>query len=230
MTGFFIAGTDTGVGKTLVTAAMLFAWNGVGTRAMGMKPVAAGCMQVDGPWLNEDVELIKTAAHHAAADEWVNPYLFRPPIAPHLAAERKGVRIHIPRILEAYIRLEDEADVVLVEGAGGLLVPLDDRRDMADLARALGLPVILVVGMRLGCLNHALLTLEAMNARGLRLAGWVANRLDPDMAAYEENRRWLAQRMPAPMLFEVPFLSIPNARDVARLIPAKRLQSLLAEG
>ena len=229
MTGYFVTGTDTGVGKTLVTTAMLAAWNTLGLCAQGMKPVAAGCNEVDGVWVNEDVALIKSASHHPVADEWVNPYLFREPIAPHIAAERKGVKIKIPRIEEAYADLAAGADVVLVEGAGGFLVPLDDRHDLADLAVALGLPIIMVVGMRLGCLNHALLTLEAMTARGLSLAGWVANRLAPDMAAYEENLAALAKHMPSPMLFELPYLDHVDFRRVARLLPSKRLLGLLGQ-
>ncbi len=226
--GFFVTGTDTGVGKTLFSAALLHVLNDLGLRAVGMKPVAAGADFLDGVWVNEDVALLRAASGVTASNELVNPYLFRDPIAPHLAAERQGVRIEIPRIVAACEALAEQAGVVVVEGVGGLRVPLGPLNDGADLAGALGLPLILVVGMRLGCLNHALLTVEAIERRGLMLAGWVANRLDPAMAAYEENLASLDHRLPAPRLAELPHLGHPDPRRLARFLPPKRVADLLA--
>lgn len=226
--GFFIAGTDTHIGKTCVTAALLHAYAALGYRVVGMKPVAAGAELIDGHWVNEDVALLTAAGNVRAAPEVVNPYLFREAIAPHIAAERKGARIEIPRIRAAYEVLSDEADLVLVEGVGGLLVPLSEDKDAADLAAALGLPLILVVGMRLGCINHAMLTVAAIAARGLKLAGWVANRVDPAMDAYEENLRALSRRIAAPLLAETPYLEPPEPARMAAAFVPKKLVSLLA--
>lgn len=223
MAGIFVTGTDTGVGKTLVSAALLHAIRLLGHSAVGMKPVAAGAEQVDGVWANEDVLTLTAASSIAAPPAWVNPYLFRDAVAPHIAAERKGVRIEIPRIVEAWEGLAGTADWVVVEGVGGFRVPLDDHRDSADLAVALGLPIVLVVGMRLGCINHALLTAEAIAARGLDLAGWFANRIDPDMTAYEENLAALTARLPAPCLAELPWQATASPERAARNIPPYRL-------
>lgn len=225
--GLFITGTDTGVGKTLVTAGLLHVARTLGFTAVGMKPVAAGCVQIGGEWINEDVELLR-AASAAAPLSLINPYRFRPPIAPHIAAEWKGEKIEIARIQAAFDALFAHAERVLVEGAGGFRVPLDEKRDFADLAVALGLPVVLVVGMRLGCINHALLTAEAIAARGLKLAAWVANRIDPEMAAYAENLKTLQQRLQAPLLAELPRLHPPDPAQAARLIAPRRLAELLA--
>jgi dethiobiotin synthetase len=177
--------------------------------------------------LNEDVAQITVAGNVQAAPELINPYLFREAIAPHIAAERKGVRIEIPRLRAAFEALADKADVIVVEGVGGLLVPLSAKTDAADLAVALGLPLILVVGMRLGCINHALLTLEAIAARGLHLAGWVANRVDPHMAVYEDNLATLVQRIPAPLLAEVPWLPVSDSARTAAAFAPKKLSKLL---
>jgi len=227
--GFFIAGTDTNIGKTRVAAALLHAYAGLGYRVLGMKPVAAGAELIAGVWVNEDVALLRAAGNVRAAPELINPYLFREPIAPHIAAEHKGVRIEIPRIRAAFEALAAQADVVVVEGVGGLLVPLSGQKDAADLAVALGLPLILVVGMRLGCINHALLTVEAILAHGLKLAGWVANRLDPEMTAYEENLAALIRRIPAPLLAVTPWLPTFDAARMAAAFAPKRLAILLSD-
>ncbi len=226
--GFFVTGTDTGVGKSLASAALLHAFAALGYRAVGMKPVAAGADLIDGVWCNEDVLQLQAASNVAANAAWVNPYLLRRPLAPHIAAEIQGVSIELPRIVDAYAQLAALADVVVVEGAGGFRVPLTATRDSADLAQHLALPMILVVGMRLGCLNHALLTAEAITARGLRLAGWVANRIDPDMAAYEENLAALRSRLGCPLLAELPHVPQPDARAMASLIAPKKLSGLLS--
>jgi len=225
--GFFVTGTDTGVGKTLVSAALLHAFAGLGYRAVGMKPVAAGADQINGVWCNEDVLQLQAAANVVANPAWVNPYLLRTPVAPHIAADYQGVSIELPRIRDAYDHLAALADVVVVEGAGGFKVPLSATRDSADLAKYLALPIILVVGMRLGCINHALLTAEAIAARGLTLAGWVANRLDPEMAAYGENLMALNRRLICPLLAELPYSNQPDASPMAALIVPKKLAELM---
>jgi len=227
MPGLFITGTDTGVGKTLVTTALLHAFASLGVRAVGMKPVAAGAELVNGVWVNEDVALIRAASEVDAPPELTNPYLFREPIAPHIAADLKGVAIEIPRIAAACEALSEQAEVVVVEGVGGFRVPLSPTMDTADLAVRLGLPVILVVGMRLGCINHALLTADAIAARGLALAGWIANRHEPDMAAYDENLASLAARLPAPLLAELPLMAAADPVRAAHYIPPQKLTALL---
>jgi dethiobiotin synthetase len=212
---FFITGTDTGVGKTLVSSALVYAYGQQGYKAVGMKPVAAGCMEQNGRLVSEDVAMLMQAGNVEAPFELHNPYAFAPPIAPHIAAHaaRESIR---PRVIqEAYQALVDLADVVIVEGVGGFRVPLDEKFDTADLAQMLNLPVILVVGMRLGCINHTLLTLEAIQARGLELAGWVANRIDPDMSAFEENLQALDQRISTPCLGVLPYLPHADFRQAA---------------
>jgi dethiobiotin synthetase len=188
-----------------------------------MKPVAAGCFLRDGRWENEDVDALVAASNVVAAPDDVNPYRFEPPIAPHIAAARAGVAISLERIEASYRKLGGAADVVVVEGAGGLLVPLGDAADFTSLARLLELPVLMVVGMRLGCLNHALLTAESLRTRRLALAGWVANTLDPGMAEFEGNLRSLEARLPAPLLGVLPF-GPPDADTAASLIDPARLR------
>ncbi|HEX9181119.1 MAG TPA: dethiobiotin synthase [Burkholderiales bacterium] len=213
--GLFVTGTDTGVGKTLVACALLHALAKQGLRVVGMKPVAAG-RESDGSFL--DVESLVAASNVSAPREWINPYAFEPPIAPHIAAARAGVRIEHAVILSAWRELSGLVDAVVVEGAGGFLVPLDEGESMAGLARELSLPVVLVVGMRLGCLNHALLTAEAIAGRGLTFAGWVANRTDPAMEAFDENLSTLRARLPAPLLGVIPHLQPPFAAEAARYL------------
>ena len=196
--GIFVTGTDTGVGKTLVAVAMLRALVADGVRAVGMKPVAAGVAPDAN--VHADVAALGAAGNVDAPLPDVNPYSFAPAVAPHLAAARAGVAIDLAVIAAAYRRLSARADVVVVEGAGGAFVPLGPRADMLDIAAALGLPVLLVVGVRLGCLNHALLSAVAIAARGLPLAGWVANRIDPAMEAGSANVAALAERLPAPLV------------------------------
>ncbi|HEY9103621.1 dethiobiotin synthase [Chitinimonas sp.] len=205
-TAYFITGTDTEVGKTYATVALLRAAVACGHRAVGMKPLASGCVRnADGGLDNEDVLAHAAAGNVTVARELANPYAFLPPISPHLAAREAGVTVEFARIQQSYEQLSTLADLVLVEGAGGWLAPVDEQRSMADLAQFLGLPVVLVVGMRLGCLNHALLTVEAIKARGIRLAGWLANCIDPQMRAREDNLAYLAQHIAAPLLGVIPY-------------------------
>ncbi|MBW7903397.1 MAG: dethiobiotin synthase [Rhodocyclaceae bacterium] len=194
---YFIAGTDTEIGKTRAACALLHACRARGLCAVGMKPVAAG---TDAAGVNEDVAALVAASSFAAPPALVNPYCFADPIAPHVAAREAGVTMRAAPVLAALGELGRQADAVIVEGVGGFLVPLADDFDAADLAVALALPVILVVGMRLGCLSHALLTQEAIRARGLSLAGWIANRVDPRMSRFDENLETLKTRLHAPLL------------------------------
>lgn len=203
--GYFVTGTDTGVGKTLVSAALLHAFAMRGLRAVGMKPVAAGCEWRDGVMYWTDVEQLCAAGNVVAAQALVNPYRFEPAIAPHIAAAQAGVTIRLDVIAQAYTLLQAQSDVVIVEGAGGFRVPLNDHQDMAALASQLSLPVILVVGMRLGCINHALLSAEAIHHSGLPLAGWVANCIEPDMMHLNENIATLQHRLPGPLLGIAPW-------------------------
>lgn len=192
---YFVTGTDTGIGKTYVACQVIRDFVAQGYRVVGMKPVAAGCELVDGQWVNEDVTLLTQASNVKAPLHLVNPYCFRPPIAPHIAAEQAGVVIKMEVIQTAFKELQQMADIVIVEGAGGLLVPLNAQHTIADLIACLNLPVLFVVGMRLGCINHALLTLEVMQARKLSIAAWVANAIDPSMLCYEENLHTLQTKL-----------------------------------
>jgi dethiobiotin synthetase len=198
--GWFIAGTDTGVGKTRVTAGLLRALRQRGVRAAGMKPVAAGTSGAR----NEDVETLAAHSCVGVAAPDLNPYCFREPISPHLAAEREGVAIEPACIVAAHARLAARCELVLVEGTGGWLTPISATATMADIAHALALPVVLVVGMRLGCLNHALLSAQAIARQGLVLAGWIGSLIDPGMRALDANRATLAARLGAPPLGWLP--------------------------
>ncbi|MDB5881193.1 MAG: bioD [Ramlibacter sp.] len=220
MIGYFVTGTDTGVGKTLVSAALLHALALRYPRVVGMKPVAAGAIEVDGVATCEDVLALRSASTVAVPPELDNPVLLPEPLSPHIAADRAGVRIDIAEIARRYQALREHADAVVVEGAGGFHVPLSLTETGADLAQRLGLPVLLVVGLRLGCLNHAALTADAIRARGLVLAGWIANRIDPSMQAQQENIAWLAQRLAAPMLADIPYSVAPDVRAIAIHLPA----------
>jgi dethiobiotin synthetase len=191
----FITGTDTGVGKTYVACKLIQQYVALGHKVVGMKPVAAGCEFVGGAWVNDDVLKLEAASNVSAPRELINPYSFKEGIAPHIAAEKAGVEIKINVIKQAFEELSKLADIVVVEGAGGLLVPLNNTESMADLAAALGIPVILVVGMKLGCINHALLTLEAIQARQLALHGWVANTIGQKMQFYNENIAIIAKKI-----------------------------------
>ena len=196
MTGVFVTGTDTGVGKTWVAEGLLRSLAAAGFRAVGMKPVAAGFEPNTN--VNGDVVALLEAGNVEAPARFRNPYAFAEPVAPHLAAAAAGVTIEMSRIVDAAEMLRRTADALVVEGAGGALVPIDRTRDMLDIAAALGLPVLLVVGMRLGCLNHALATALAVQRRGLVLAGWIANALPPQMALLTQNAEALAERLGSP--------------------------------
>ena len=228
---FFVTGTDTGVGKTLVTAALLRALRESGLAVAGMKPIAAGSEPGPEGAANADALLLQaeSSVHHPYA--LVNPCLFEPAIAPHIAAAEIGTAIDTARIAAAHARIAEGADVVLAEGAGGFLVPLDASRSCAELPGLLGMDVILVVGLRLGCLNHALLTVEAIAARGLSLAGWVGNRVDPAFARPDANVGTLRSRIAAPCLGIVPWMEKPDVAAAAiHLAGASRLLRIPLDG
>jgi dethiobiotin synthetase len=217
--GVFVTGTDTGVGKTLAACALVHALRSRGVRAVPMKPIAAGATVHDGRSVNDDtMALLGAAGLDASWTEAVTPVLLREPMAPHIAAAHEGRVLTLDFLAPALERLAGAGDYLVAEGVGGFRVPLADRLDTVDLARALGLPVVLVVGLRLGCLNHALLTAQAVHAAGLPLAGWIANAIDPDMAAREENVAALEARLPAPLLG-----LMPHERQPEPLALAKRL-------
>ena len=215
----FVTGTDTGVGKTLVSAALLHTLARHHSRVVGMKPVAAGTECINGVQANEDVLALRAASSCAVPPELDNPVLLPDPVSPHIAAARAGVRIDVAHLVACHRALAKLADAVVVEGAGGFNVPLSSTETGADLAQALGLPVVLVVGLRLGCLNHALLTAEAIRARGLTLAGWVANQVDATMLAQVDNIAFLQQRLQAPLLATIACQSTPDPRALTIKLP-----------
>jgi dethiobiotin synthetase len=214
----FVTGTDTGVGKTLISSALLHGLSQAGLKTVGMKPLAAGAEMRDGGLYNDDVAALEGASSLSVSRELVVPYLLREPAAPHIAAALEHTAIDPQRLLTAYAQLTSQAEAVVVEGVGGFRVPLTDDFDTADLAEKLQLDVILVVGLRLGCLNHALLTAEAITARGLRLAGWVANEIDPTMLHQQGNIDALRSRLSAPLLGRVPYIAQASAAAAAQYL------------
>ena len=222
MSGVFVTGTDTGCGKTEVSLGLMVAWQANGLKVLGMKPVASGCDPTPAGLRNGDALRLLALGSRAAPYELVNPFAFAPPIAPHIAAREAGIEIETGPILNAYRTLAAGCDLVVVEGVGGWCVPLSTSLSVSDLPKVLDLPVILVVGLKLGCINHALLTVEAIRAQGSPLIGWVANRIDPQMQAADENLETLALRLQAPCLGVVPWLEIPNPNTLAgRLHPER---------
>ena len=215
---FFVTGTDTEVGKTYVSAMFLKAAVLAGKRAIGYKPVAAGCEWQTGQWQNEDALALQQASNVELTLKEVNPVALEPAIAPHIAAELAGESISEGVIKGGFDNLlSRQADVLLMEGAGGWRLPIGNQRFLSDVVKALQLDVIIVVGMRLGCLNHALLTAEAVKADGLNIKGWVANTLTPDMPYFNENLATLEQLMPAPRLATIPYKSVPDFAALGEL-------------
>lgn len=216
MKAFFLTGTDTGVGKTLVAAGLILAARARGLTAAGIKPLAAGGIRDGDVWRNEDAVLYSRISLPARDYAEVNAVTLARAMAPHLAATEEGVELSVASLV-AFVKetAAATADFAVVEGAGGWIVPLNERESMADFAAALRLPVIVVVGMRLGCLNHSLLTAESVRARGLTLAGWVANSPWPPMPGLQENLTALARRLGAPCLGRVPY--VPEQADAERV-------------
>ncbi|MDE2218801.1 MAG: dethiobiotin synthase [Gammaproteobacteria bacterium] len=211
----FVTGTDTGVGKTRVTAGLLAAARAAGLKVAGMKPVASGAQRRNGQLVSEDALLIAAASGQSSSYDELNPFCLLEPVSPHIAANRANIRIDIGMIAEIAGRLAQSHDLLLIEGAGGWYTPLGPRESMADLVRALAVPVLLVVGLRIGCLNHARLTCEAIGRSGAGYAGWVASHIDPGFEAVEENLATLTALLGAP-LGALPF-GLERARDAQQL-------------
>ncbi len=216
----YITGTDTGVGKSLASATLLAALHARGVRAVGMKPVASGCEATSAGLRNADAALLMAHSVGTPAYADVNPYAFADPIAPHLAAADAGIDIELARIRAAFAALSAAADFVVVEGVGGWMAPLGPRLMQADLTRELGLPVILVVGLRLGCLNHALLSARAIRSDGAALAGWIGSAVDAEMARREDNLATLRERLGAPCLGVLPHQAAADAAVLAAHLAA----------
>ncbi len=208
--GYFVTGTDTGIGKTWSTVALMQYFKNQGKSVVGMKPVASGCDEVEGQLRNEDALLLQQHASVALRYQDINPYAFARPVAPHLAAKEVGVDIDFNKILVTYRYLQKQADIVLVEGVGGWLVPLNSDQDVADLARQMNLPVIVVVGMRLGCINQAKLTFNAVQQKGVKCHGWIASCVEKDMLMLDENIQTLCQATEMPLLAVFPYIDELN--------------------
>jgi len=212
---FYVTGTDTGVGKSVASATLLHALRARGLRAVGMKPVASGCEATPQGWRNEDALLMQQASEPRPAYDDVNPYALPNPLAPELAAADAGVTIALDPILAAHGRLAAMADTVVVEGVGGWAAPLSASLDQLDLVRALRLPLVMVVGLRLGCINHARLTARAIADDGVELLGWIANDIDPAMARMDDNFAILQRVLPVPCWGRLPFMAVPDPQAVA---------------
>jgi dethiobiotin synthetase len=218
MHGLFVTGTDTGCGKTEITLGLMAALQARGPSVLGMKPVASGCTRGPDGLRNDDALRLRAQGSSEAPYGLVNPYAFEPPIAPHIAAGEAGVEIGLPTITQAYRALAGEADHVIVEGVGGWRVPLGPRLFVSDIPVALGLPAILVVGLKLGCINHALLTAESIQKTGVLLAGWVANEVDPTMLFRDANLATLAALIEAPCLGVLPWIPDPTPSELAEYL------------
>ncbi|WP_111495709.1 dethiobiotin synthase [Marinobacter bohaiensis] len=222
---FFVTGTDTGVGKTLVSATLLHAAAQAGLRTLAMKPIASGCETTPDGLRNEDALALQAAMTESLPYDQVNPIALEPAIAPHIAAQQAGRQLTAQRLVGLCRGLQMRpADLMLIEGAGGWRVPLNDRETYARVPQELGVPVILVVPLQLGCINHALLSVEAIHRDGLKVAGWVANRISPEPMSMEpENLDYLKSHMPAPLLGELPWQEEPDARALAKCIHLQNL-------
>lgn len=212
---YFVTGTDTEIGKTLVAGTLLYALSQQGLHAAGMKPIAAGAELRDGVWHNEDIDFLAASATVSLPTALTTPYLFEEPAAPHIAAANEGISIEPARILDCYAQVHAAADAVVVEGVGGWSAPLSATLDQLDLVRALDLPVVLVVGLRLGCINHARLTARAIAADGARLIGWIASDVDPAMARADDNFRLLHERLSVPCWGRLGHEAAPDPRRLA---------------
>ena len=216
MNHYYITGTDTGIGKTLASTALLHALRGRGQRAVGMKPVASGCVDTGDGLRNEDALALLAASDPRPDYADLNPYALSQPLAPEIAAREAGIEVGLEKIVAAFRRLQASADAVVVEGVGGWAAPLATTLDQADVVRALRLPVILVVGMRLGCLNHARLTARAIVDDGCELIGWIANHVDAEMERQDENFELLTARMQAPCWGRLPYDATLDALALSR--------------
>lgn len=221
--GFFITGTDTGIGKSWCAAALMWKLQQQGLSVAGMKPIASGCVETAEGLRNEDALLLQQFASTPTPYREINPYAFKPAIAPHIAAEQAGISIDIEAIRQQYEVISKNADFTVVEGVGGWLAPLNHQQTLADLATALQLPVIMVVGIRLGCINHALLTAREIQHSGNQLAGWIANPIDTEMPEQQRNIDTLVELIDAPLLGTTPTLSEFDHQQLAAAIDIGRL-------
>ncbi len=224
--GIYVTGTDTGAGKTLASCALLHALRARGLRAVGMKPLASGCQSTPQGLRNDDALALQAASDPQPRYEDLNPVALPQPLAPEIAAREAGVEVTMTPMLAAYERLAARADVLVVEGVGGWMAPLSTTLDQVDLVRALDLPVVLVVGMRLGCINHARLSAAAIAADGCQLVGWIASEVDPDMARRDENFALLSQRLPSPCLGRLPWTGHPDPASQASRLDLGPITSL----
>jgi dethiobiotin synthetase len=207
-TGYFVTGTDTEVGKTLVSGALILKLRELGRNAIGFKPVVAGTYQgQNGEYINEDIETLRVASNLPQTQS-ICPFVLDTPAAPHIVAKANGIELNVNKLLESFTGIQNENDFVVVEGAGGFIVPLNDHESLADFAQKIDLPIIVVVGMKLGCLNHTLLTIEAIKTRKMKIAGWVANTLAQEMSLLNENIQSLQDRIDAPFLGMIPTLPL----------------------
>ena len=220
ISGCFITGTDTDCGKTVVSCALMRQLRAQGKRVAPFKPVAAGAVQQNGAWRNEDAQQLIAAAGKDWRYDQVNPYCFPEPISPHLAAEQVGAAIQLGPIVQAAQRLATQADLLIVEGAGGWLAPLNATQTIADIAVALDLPVLLVVGLRLGCLNHAQLSAQAIQSAAVPVLGWIGAQLDPVMPYLAENVQTLQQRLPLPYYGYIPYGETEQVGYLDKLVEA----------
>lgn len=219
--GFFVTGTDTDVGKTWVTLALMHFFKMRGDKVAGMKPIAAGCEWQDGQLKNEDALLIQKNASMVLGYELINPYAYEMPVSPHLAGIHHPVKLDV--ILNRFEQIKEQADVILVEGAGGWLAPINDQQNIADLSEAIDLPVIVVVAIRLGCINHAMLTIQAIQSANIECAGWIAVCIDPKMLMQLENINTLEKNISAPLLGVLPFMDQLDHKLLASNIYEKNL-------
>lgn len=216
--GFFITGTDTDVGKTTVALGLMAAFQQKGFTVAAMKPVSAGCVQTENGLRNDDALKLMQQADVDLPYETINPYAFEPAIAPHIAAADVNVEMSIDIIVDAYKVIADKVDVVIVEGAGGWLVPFNETQTMADVAIQLALPIINIAGIRLGCLNHTLLTTQSISLNSLPLAGWIANHISEKTSRDDENIKTLQDRLSSPCLGNVPYLENSNSETVSKFL------------
>ncbi|MBT7952386.1 MAG: dethiobiotin synthase [Gammaproteobacteria bacterium] len=215
MAGYFISGTDTEIGKTLITLGLMMALKNVGMKVGGMKPVASGCSRTKEGLRNEDAIQIQTYCDTSNSYDLINPYAFEPPVAPHIAAREAKVLIDLEKIKICYEQISSSVDAMVVEGVGGWKVPLGHRQSLPDLVSVLELPVILVVGLKLGCINHAILTSEAIRKDGLLLKGWVANEVESDYSTVDASVEYLSANISAPLLGHIPFAKTPDPAKIA---------------
>ncbi len=215
MPGYFISGTDTNIGKTVVTLGLMTALQKTNLKVTGMKPVASGCVSTREGLRNEDALKIRSLSSNEHSYEQFNPYAFEPPVAPHVIAEENGVLIDFHKIQSSYEKLVGGMDVIVVEGVGGWNVPLGPNKKVSDLALSLNLPVILVIGLKLGCINHAILTAEAIRSDGIPLKGWVANEVEPVYPTLDPTIDYLKANIASPMLAHVPYMENLNIDEVA---------------